>query len=213
MKLHDVSVTISKTLAMPPGAPQPVVAPMMLTEEGYPFTMFMLAFIDHCGTHVDAPYHFEADGIKSDELPLEVLIGPARVVELATEQSIKRDDLKRLDLKGVDRLLLKTRNSAFLHSPDYKRDFVFLGASAAQYIVDHGIKLVGVDYWSVDGFGSQDYCAHHTLLRQGVVIVELMDLAKISPGDYEQICLPLKVQGTGGAPARVLLREVDSQGE
>jgi arylformamidase len=208
MKIHDVSVAISKTLAMPPGAPQPVVAPMMLTEEGYPFTMFMLAFIDHCGTHVDAPYHFEPDGIKTDEMSLEVLVGPARVVEVPAGKSVERTDLERLDLRGVERLLLKTKNSAFIHSPDYRKDFVYLGPSAAEFVVERGIKLVGVDYWSVDGWGSQDYAAHHTLLRRGVAIIELMDLAQITPGDYELICLPVKIRGTGGAPARVLLREL-----
>ena len=211
MRTYDVSVTISKDLAMPPGAPQPVVAPLMKVEEGYPFSIFMLAFVDHCGTHVDAPYHFEADGSKVDELPLDVLIGRARVVELAVERAIERADLERLDLRGVERLLLKTRNSAIVHSKEYKKDSVYLDPGAAELLVERGIKLVGIDYWSVEAYGSQDHRTHHTLLRARVVIVELLDLSQIAPGDYELICLPLKVRGAGGAPARVVLRELPDQ--
>ncbi len=211
MRTYDLSVTISKDLAMPPGAPQPVVAPLMQVEEGYPFSIFMLGFIDHCGTHVDAPYHFEADGLKVDELPLDVLIGRARVVELAVDRVIKRADLEGVDLQGVERLLLKTRNSAILHSKEFRRDHVYLDPIAADLLVERGIKLVGIDYWSVEAFGSQDHRSHHTLLRNGVVIVELVDLSQIAPGDYELICLPLKVRGAGGAPARVVLREVPDQ--
>lgn len=211
MKTYDVSVTISKNLAMPPGAPQPVVAPLMELEEGYPFSMFMLAFIDHCGTHVDAPYHFEIGGAKSDELPLDVLVGQARLAELDVEKSIERSDIEALDLRGVTRLLLKTKNSAALYAKDYKKDFIYLGDSAARYLVEQGVRLVGVDYWSVDGWGSQEFRAHHALLQSGVVIVELLDLSNVPPGDYELICLPLKVKGTGGAPARVLLREIPAK--
>lgn len=208
MKTYDVSVTISKDLAMPIGAPQPVVAPIMRVEEGYPFAMFMLSFIDHCGTHVDAPYHFEADGTKSDELPLDVLVGRARVVEVASERAIERADLERLDLNHVERLLLKTRNSSTLHSKEFSKDAVYLAPGAAGLLVERGIKLVGIDYWSVDAFASQDHATHHILLRNGVVIVELLDLSGIAPGDYELICLPLKLKGCGGAPARALLREL-----
>jgi arylformamidase len=210
MKTYDVSVTISKNLAMPPGAPQPVIAPLMELEEGYPFSMFMLAFIDHCGTHVDAPYHFEVDGGKSDELSLDILVGRARVAELDADKSIECRDVAGLDLRGVTRLLLKTRNSASLYAEKYKKDFIYLGDSAAEYLVEQGIQLVGVDYWSVDGWGSQEFRTHHALLRKGVVIVELLDLSQVPAGDYELICLPLKVKGTGGAPARVLLREIPS---
>lgn len=210
MRTYDVTVTISKDLAMPTGAPQPVVAPVMRVEEGYPFSIFLLSFVDHCGTHVDAPYHFEADGLKVDELPLEALIGPARVVELALEGGIERADLEGLDWQGVERLLLKTRNSSLLHSKEFRRDSVYLAPSAAELLVERGVKLVGIDYWSVEAYGSQDYQTHHTLLRHGVVIVELMDLSEITPGDYELICLPLKVKGAGGAPARVVLRELSS---
>jgi arylformamidase len=210
MKTYDVSVTISKNLAMPPGAPQPVVAPLMALEEGYPFSMFMLAFLDHCGTHVDAPYHFEPGGAKSDELALDVMVGPARLEELHVEKSIERRDLEGLDLGGVTRLLLKTENSRFLSAEQYKKDFIYLGDSAAEYLVEKGIRLVGVDYWSVDGWSSQEFRTHHALLRHGVVIIELLDLSQVPTGDYELICLPLKVKGTGGAPARVLLREISA---
>jgi arylformamidase len=208
METYDVSVTISKDLVMPIGAPQPVLAPIMLVEEGYPYSIFMLSFIDHCGTHVDAPYHFEANGAKTDELPLDVLIGRARVVEVPSERAVEREDLERVDLQGVERLLLKTRNSSMLQSKDFRKDAVYLSPGAADLLVERGVKLVGIDYWSVEAFGSQDYLTHHTLLRNGIVIVELMDLSEIVPGDYELICLPLKLKGCGGAPARVLLREL-----
>ena len=205
---YDVSVLISKDLAVPTGAPLPVVAPVMRIEEGYPFSIFMLSFFDHCGTHVDAPYHFEAKGAKVDELPLDVLIGKARVVEIAADKVIHESDLVAHDLDNVERLLLKTRNSSFVNSKEFTNNFVSLAADAAEFIVARGIKLVGIDYCSVEDIMSPDHPTHHTLLRNGVVIIEMLDLSSIAPGDYELLCLPLKVKGAGGAPARVVLREL-----
>jgi arylformamidase len=152
---YDVSVRISKELAVPTGAPLPVVAPVMQVEEGYPFSIFMLTFFDHCGTHVDAPYHFEADGAKVDELALDVLIGRARVVEIATERVIQKADLLALDLDNVERLLLRTRNSLIVNSKEFTKNFVSVGADAAEFIVARGIKLVGIDYCSIEEITSK----------------------------------------------------------
>ncbi len=185
-----------------------MVAPVMQVEEGYPFSIFMLSFFDHCGTHVDAPYHFEANGAKVDELALDVLIGRARVVEIAAERVIQKADLLAVDLDNVERLLLKTRNSSIVNSKEFTRNFVSLAADAAEFIVARGIKLVGIDYCSIEEITSKDYPTHHTLLRNGVVIIEMLDLSSIAPGDYELLCLPLKLKGAGGAPARVVLREL-----
>jgi arylformamidase len=155
---------------------------------------------------VDAPYHFRAEGITVDELPLEILMGKARVVETPVRDRIRREDLESLDLRDDLRVLLKTRMSGQMRVPEFQEDFVHLTGDAAAYLAQAGIKLVGIDYLSVDRFGSTDFEAHHALLGAGVVIVEGLDLSEVEPGEYEMACLPLRIVGGDGSPARVVLR-------
>ncbi|MBI4287285.1 MAG: cyclase family protein [Chloroflexi bacterium] len=160
----------------------------------------------HAGTHVDAPYHSSDQGVGMEGLPLSVLIGPASVREVPAAEKVARTDLEALKLSGVQRLLLKTRNSALLRKREFAPDFVYVDESAAQYLVEKGVKLLGVDYFSVDRPGDKQKPAHHLLLRQGTIIIEAVDLSGVGPGEYELICLPLNIPGSDGAPARVVLR-------
>jgi arylformamidase len=160
----------------------------------------------HSGTHVDAPYHFLADGATVDQIPLEILIGKARVVEIAALERIDRADLERVDLRDDIRVLFKTRMSGQLRQPLFQENFVYLTPDAASYLAKVGIKLVGIDYLSIERFGSRDFEAHHALLGAGVVIVEGLDLSAVEPGEYDLTCLPLRLAGAEGAPARVILR-------
>jgi arylformamidase len=162
----------------------------------------------HTGTHVDAPNHFIDGTRRVEDLDIEKLIGPARVVELdASVTAIEPVHLKGLE--GAERVLFKTRNSEFWSEPKgFRTDFTFITPEAARVLADGGIKLVGIDYLSVEKFGSTDFATHRTLLEKEIVILEGLDLREVPAGDYELICLPLKyIGGTGdGAPARTILR-------
>jgi arylformamidase len=160
----------------------------------------------HTGTHIDAPRHFFAAGAPVDALDLHVLVGPAHVFALPCDAQITVDDLHHLDLAGVQRVLFKTRNSALWDSPGFCADYVALTAPAARLLTEHGVRLVGIDYLSVDAYAQQDFPVHRTLLGAGVVILEGLDLRGVPPGAYELCALPLLLQDGDGAPARVILR-------
>ena len=166
----------------------------------------------HTGTHMDAPFHFHANGHTIEKLPLDVLIGPCRVFDLGSVIGhITRMALENCDFSGVTRALFKTRNSLRWANDahEFDKGFVAIAADAAKYLVEHGVKLVGVDYLSVEAFGGKTHPVHDTLLGASVVIIEGLNLAGVSAGDYELIALPIKLKGTDGAPARVVLRTLD----
>jgi arylformamidase len=166
----------------------------------------------HTGTHMDAPFHFEPNGSCIDKLSLETLIGPCRVFDLSSGTGhITRADLEGCDMKGVTRALFKTRNSKRWANDEreFDKDFAAVTAEAAEYLVARKVKLVGVDYLSVEAFGGGGRCpVHHTLLRASVVIVEGLNLSEVTAGDYELIALPLKLKDADGAPSRVVLRSL-----
>jgi arylformamidase len=162
----------------------------------------------HIGTHVDAPLHFVEGGGTVERLDLDALVGPALVVDLPGVAAISADVLDGLALPpGATRLLFRTDNSALWDdmAAGFQEDFVALTANAAQWVVDHGVRLVGVDYLSVQRFHDGPE-THQILLGAGVVIIEGLDLRAVTPGPYELICLPLKLAGAEGAPARAVLR-------
>jgi arylformamidase len=164
----------------------------------------------HTGTHIDAPFHFEPNKATIDQLSLDVLIGPCRVFEIPEiSKAIGPSDLEKLDFDNHIRVLFKTRNSKLWKNGErvFKKDFVHMQLEGAKFLIDQSIKLVGIDYLSIENYGSLDHATHHLLLRNNVVILEGLDLSRVSPGDYELIALPLKLKGADGSPARVVLRE------
>jgi arylformamidase len=161
----------------------------------------------HTGTHVDAPVHFFRDGIGIDKLDLDILIGPARVLQISEAGCINRHTLEEYSLQGETRLLLGTSNGK-ISNITFKKDYVSLTEDAAEFIVQCGVRLLAVDCLSVDCFDSTTYPVHHILLNAGVIIVEGVDLRGVPAGKYELLCLPLKIIDSDGAPARVVLREV-----
>ena len=205
-KLFDLTVPLSPHLPTFPGDPDFELASTMSIQEGHPCNVSRITMGSHAGTHVDAPYHFLEAGARVDELPLEILIGKARVVSVPARDAVDREDLESLDLRDDLRVLFKTRNSGQLRQPEFRQDFVHLTADAASYLVQIGIKLVGWDYLSLEKFGNRDFPAHHALLGAGVIVVEGLDLSQVDAGEYELTCLPLKLAGGDGAPARVLLK-------
>lgn len=164
----------------------------------------------HSGTHIDAPMHFVRDGAPIDRVPLERLIGPARVIDIPDGvQAIDAAELNRHRWKGTPRVIFRTRSSlrGWMHSPTFHRDFAYIAPDAAQALADAGVQLVGVDYLSAEQFGAPAPMTHRILLGKGIPIVEGLALETVRPGDYDLIVLPMKVGGHEGAPARAVLRK------
>ena len=205
-KIIDVTLPLSAQVPVFPGDARFALETTERIETGGSSNLSRIALSSHAGTHVDAPYHFLADGATVDQLPLEILMGKARVIQVAAVNSIERSHLEPLNLRDDIRLLIKTRNSGMLRQPDFQSDFVFLSPAAATYLAQAGIKLVGFDYLSIDPCPSADHPAHHALLEAGVVVVEGLDLSEVEPGEYDMVCLPLRIEGGDGSPARVVLR-------
>ncbi len=204
-RMHDVTVPLATGMTTYPGDPPFVLEPVQRLGESA-CALARLTLSTHTGTHVDAPSHFIAGGATVDRLSLEILMGKARVVPLLDRGRLERADLEALDLRDDLRVLLKTRMSGQLLKPGYHEDHVHLSEDAAVYLAQAGIKLVGFDYLSIDRFGSADFPAHRALLGAGVIVLEGLDLSEVEPGEYEMACLPLRVAGGDGAPARVVLR-------
>ena len=212
MKLYDVSVLISEDMPIWPNDPGISMELTRSIARGDDANVTRLNMGVHTGTHIDAPFHFEPNEATIDELSLDVLMGPCRVFEiLDTNQSIGPDDLEKLDFNNHIRVLFKTRNSKLWKNGEgkFKKKFVHLDLEGAKFLIDQNIKLVGIDYLSIENYGSLDHATHHFLLRNNVVILEGLDLSGVSPGDYELIALPLKLKGADGSPARVVLRGIE----
>ena len=211
MKFYDVTVPISDSVPIYEGDPPAAVSTESSMARGDAANVTSLCFGAHTGTHVDAPNHFIEGTRRVEDLEIEKMIGPCSVVEIANEvEAIEPAHLPQLN--GAKRLLFKTRNSAFWNTPEdgFRTDFTYITPEAAQVLADAGVELVGIDYLSVEKFGSTDFATHKILLEKEVVLLEGVDLREVPPGDYELICLPLKYIGsTGdGAPARTILREL-----
>jgi len=165
----------------------------------------------HTGTHMDAPIHFLRDGIGIDQMPLTTAIGRARVIEIGDPVSIKPEELASYNIQRGERILFKTRNSARCwQTNDFVEDFVYIAHEAAQYLASVGVQLVGVDYLSVGGFAVDGPESHQALLGGGIWIIEGLNLSQAEPGVYDLICLPLRIVGGDGAPARAILHRVGS---
>jgi arylformamidase len=211
MAIYDISVPIREKMPVWPGDPGVKISLAMSMVRGDPVNVSSLAMGAHTGTHFDAPFHFIQSGKTVEQLDPEILVGPCRVFDIPTEDEIDVTHLRGLPLKGVARALFKTPNSRLWAArDDFYEDFVHLSPMAAKFLVQMGVKLVGVDYLSVEGYHVQGAPSHLALLGAGVIILEGLNLADVPPGDYELIALPLKLAGADGAPARALLRSIGS---
>ncbi|HLR06482.1 MAG TPA: cyclase family protein [Pyrinomonadaceae bacterium] len=210
MPIYDITVPIHPGMPIYEGDPAVEIAAWSALRKGDSANVSFLHFGAHTGTHVDAPAHFIEGARKIDALSLDVLIGPARVVRVPDEVAeINSDFISAADIGGVERVLFHTRNSN-LWKEGFRKDFTHLLPEAAEILVEMGIKLVGTDYLSIEKFHSGHHRTHLALLSHSVVIVEGLNLNAVPAGDYELICLPLKIaDGAGdGAPARVVLRSL-----
>jgi arylformamidase len=214
MQIYDVSVPLTSATPTYPGDPGIEIKSWSALANGDAANVSLITFGLHTGTHVDAPSHFIAGAAKVDSLPINSLLGAAEVVEAPAELDvIDRKFVEANCSSGSSRILFKTRNSSFWNNPErgFREDFVYIEPDAAEWLVQTGIKLVGIDYLSVERFKSEGFPTHLAFLSRGVVILEGLDLRAVTAGNYELICLPLKIaDGTGdGAPARVVLRSIE----
>jgi arylformamidase len=196
VEILDISVPLREGMVTYPGDPVVRLELAKSIAEGDVVNLTRMDFGLHSGTHVDAPAHFLDGAAGIDSTPLDVLVGPCEVVETP---DLTRDSVLRAP-EGAERVLFKTPNSELWGLDEFADDFLSLDGDAAAALVERGVRLVGVDYLSIG-----DEAAHHALLEAGVVPVEGLDLRGVEPGPYELVCLPLRVVGTDGAPARAIL--------
>lgn len=208
--VFDISVPVSPDLCVWPGDPPIDVRPASRVSQGDTANVSRVALSSHTGTHVDAPWHFVDDGKRLEEIPPERWNGPCLVIGI--DESVKRITPTELDAAnipaGTGKLLFKTANSRLWHSDgplDFAKDYVALSPEAAQWVVDRGIALVGIDYLSIEPYQEPGHKTHYILLRNEILILEGLNLSAIEPGSYELLCLPLRLTVGDGAPARAVL--------
>jgi arylformamidase len=205
-KIYDISVPLVNGGVVYAGNPDIRIEPQQSIARGDSANVSSLAFGSHTGTHVDAPKHFFDDGASVDTLPLDILMGPAVVVAFSDDiMAVDEAQLRRHELAGHSRVLLKTRNSSFVRDKPFRPDFTYLAPNGASYLASLGVKLVGIDYYSIEQFHSGHHRTHRTLLERGIIIVEGLDLSEPAMGPYELRVLPLRLAGLDGAPARAVL--------
>ena len=205
---YDVTVPIRAGMPIYEGDPGVEVQAWSSIAKGDSANVSYLHVGAHTGTHVDAPAHFIQGARRIEALSLDALIGPARLIHVPEHVTeIDSSFLATCNLNQVERILFRTRNSGFWEQ-GFRKDFTNLLPEAAETLINLGIKLVGIDYLSIEKFHSGHHRTHLTLLGREVVIVEGLNLGEVPPGDYELICLPLKISdGAGdGSPARAVLR-------
>jgi arylformamidase len=206
-RLIDVSVLLAPGIPTYPGNPEFEFSAVKRVAQGASSNVSRVAMGTHTGTHVDAPRHFFDDKPGVDALPLDLLIGRARVIDLPHRGGITEAHLAAAGLREDLRVLFRTPNSALWNSSDgFHQDYTYLTEEGARFLVAQGVKVVGVDYLSVEQFKKPGAPAHHALLGDGVVIIEGLNLSDAEPGPYEMYCLPLRIAGSDGAPARVVLK-------
>ena len=205
----DVSVPLRTGMVHWPDNPPVSIERALAIERGDAANVSQLSMGVHTGTHMDAPIHFFPAGKGIDAMPLTAAIGRARVIEISDPESIKPEELRPHQIQPGERILFKTRNSARCWpTNDFVEDFVYISSAAAQYLAEQKVQTVGVDYLSVGGFFKDGAETHHALLGAGIWIIEGLNLSNVRPGFVELICLPLKIEGSDGAPARAILRLV-----
>jgi arylformamidase len=210
----DVSVTVRDGMPHWPDNPPIVLQRVMELSRGDGCNLSHLAMGVHSGTHMDAPVHFLHGAPGLDEMPLTATMGEARVVEIDNPTEITAAELRKHELRSGERVLFRTLNSPRCwQTSTFVEDFVYISEEAATYLAQTRVRAVGVDYLSVGGYQADGPAIHRILLEAGIWIIEGLDLSAVSGGRYEMICLPVKLHGSDGAPARAILRPLDRQDE
>jgi arylformamidase len=204
-RVIDISVPNGPGQHVYPGDPEPHVEHVHRIVDGKVANVSLLVMGSHTGTHVDAPYHFIDGGARLGEVALERMVGEAVVVDLRGRAAVDAAAVASCAIGAGDIVLFRTDNSERWGAPGFQRDFTYLTEDAAQALVERRVRAVGMDYLSIEQFGSATFPVHHILLGAGVFVIEGLDLRQTDPGRYVLVCLPLKFPGLDGAPARAVL--------
>jgi len=208
MNIIDISIPLSEKMPVWEGDKGISVHRVAKIENGCDFNVSRIELGVHTGTHIDAPFHVFENGKTVDQIPLDTLIGIVQVIEIPNGISIiDKNCLMKMSFQdGIDRILFKTSNSLYWETDPFSfhKEYVALNSEGAKYLVDIGLKLIGVDYFSVSSFDDLKQ-PHMILLDRGIVLLENIDLRQVVPGIYKLICLPMKITGTDGAPVRAVL--------
>lgn len=205
----DVSIPLHNGMVNWPGdAPFHRIETLKIAN-GDPCNLSQFCSSAHIGTHMDAPRHFLAGGHGMETMPIDAVIGPARVIAIEDPGLIRVKELERHQLRSGERILFKTRNSEHhWKTNDFQEQFVHIPHETAVYLANLKVRTVGVDYLSVGGYETDSAETHQALLGAGIWLIEGLNLTHVEPGDYELVCLPLKLSGSDGAPARAVLRRL-----
>ncbi len=204
---HDLTLELSPRIIRLPGDQAPRFEELKSISRGDPYNLTGITIGSHTGTHIDVPKHFYDDGLTVEQLDLEYLMGPARVIEIRDRRSIDRVDLESHTLRQGEIVLLKTDNSRLITRDTFDPAFTYLTPDAARYLVESGIRTLGFDYLSVEKIDNPVPEVHYSLLKNSIIIIEGLDLSRVGPGDYLIVALPLKIKGGNGSPTRVVLIE------
>jgi arylformamidase len=204
----DISLTLKSNMVHWPGDPLFSIERVREMDKGDSVNLSKIMMGAHSGTHVDAPVHFIKGAKGVDQILIDSLIGPARIIEIADADTIKEKELAGHEIKKDERVLLRTRNSInkILYKDTFTEGFVYMEKGAAEFLVTCGIKTLGVDYLSVGGYKKNGPDVHRVLLNAGILIIEGLDLTEALPGLYDMTCLPMKILDSDGAPARVIVK-------
>ncbi|MHA1357517.1 MAG: cyclase family protein [Candidatus Helarchaeota archaeon] len=206
-ELYDISIPISSNTPIYPGDTKIEVKPLYSIQKGDSANISELKLGTHSGTHVDVPYHFLQEGEKLNTISLDKFCGNAKVVELDVAEKITPKDLTAFLIQKDEIILFKTKNSKLWNLNEFQKDFIYLSPEAAEYLVRQGVKLVGIDYLSIEKYKSENHLTHTTLLQNGILILEGINLREVPSGEYFLICFPLKLIGVDGSPVRAVLFE------
>lgn len=205
----DISVPILDGMVHWPGDPPVRVRRTADVERGDSYTLSEISMGSHTGTHIDAPRHFLRQGLAIDNMPPEAMIGRARVIEIEDPRQVRSAALLPHHIRRGERILFKTRNSSDAWKKNgFIENFVSISLEAAEFLAGRGVRTVGIDYLSVGGYQAGGRDVHETLLGAGIWLIEGLDLSHVSIGRYDMVCLPLKIMGGDGAPARAFVKRI-----
>ncbi|MBI2251785.1 MAG: cyclase family protein [Armatimonadetes bacterium] len=204
-KIYDITLPITSKTIVWPGDPQIKIIPSIIKKESETIQISKLILGSHSGTHLDAPKHFIPNSSGVDKLDLSILIGKVRVFNLPVKEKIAKNDLEKLDFGLFKRVIFKTRNSKLLNKNKFYKNYVYLDEEAVKYLIKKKIKLVGIDYHSIEKYKKERHPSHHLLLKEKIIILEALNLKEIPAGVYTLICLPLKIKDADGSPVRAVL--------
>ena len=208
-RIIDVSRRIKTGMTVWPGDDGVTIELNSSIKMGDPCNVSSMHMGLHTGTHIDAPRHF-LDGMEDiASLDLSKYIGYVKVFELNVSECITADDIKELYIEEGDAVFFKTSNSDISNVEEFRKDYIYIDKSASEFLVEKGVKTVGIDYLSIDGYYTEGYLSHYTLLSRGIGVIEGLYLKEVEPGKYFFSCLPLNIEGVDGSPARAVLLELE----